>query len=138
MKVDQTRRNSLPGVKPSSGSRGVKSSNFDSLLVSEQKIDPVASTNRISSVDAVVAMQEITADNKDETRAKNRASLILDKLEDIRMGLLLGQIPKSNLEELSKILKVARENSVDSNLLEIIDDVELRAKIELAKLEIIN
>ena len=83
-------------------------------------------------------MQEVTDDNKDERRVKNRASLILDKLEDIRMGLLLGQIPKSKLEELSKILKVARENSVDSNLLEIIDDVELRAKIELAKLEIIN
>ena len=138
MKVDQTRRNSLRGVKPSSGSRGVKSSNFDSLLMSEQKIDPVASTNRISSGDAVVAMQEVTDDKKDERRVKNRASLILDKLEDIRMGLLLGQIPKSKLEELSKILKVARENSVDSNLLEIIDDVELRAKIELAKLEIIN
>ena len=138
MKVDQTRRNSLPGVKPSSGSRGVKSSNFDSLLMSEQKIDPVASTNRISSVDAVVGMQEITDDNKDERGAKNRANLILDKLEDIRMGLLLGEIPKSNLEELSKVLRVARENSVDSKLLEIIDDIELRAKIELAKLEIIN
>ena len=138
MKVDQTRRNSLPGVKPSSGSRGVKSSNFDSLLISEQKIDPVASTNRISSVDAVVGMQEITDDNKDERSAKNRANLILDKLEDIRMGLLLGEIPKSNLEELSKVLKVARENSVDSKLLEIIDDIELRAKIELAKLEMIN
>ena len=138
MKVDQTRRNSLPGVKPSSGSRGVKSSNFDSLLISEQKIDPVASTNRISSVDAVVGMQEITDDNKDERGAKNRANLILDKLEDIRMGLLLGQIPKSKLEELSKILKVARDNTVDSKLLEIIDDIELRAKIELAKLEIIN
>jgi MoaA/NifB/PqqE/SkfB family radical SAM enzyme len=136
--VDQTRRNSLPGVKPSSGSRGVKSSNFDSLLISEQKIDPVASTNRISSVDAVVGMQEITDDNKDERGAKNRANLILDKLEDIRMGLLLGEIPKSNLEELSKVLQVARENSVDSKLLEIIDDIELRAKIELAKLEIIN
>ena len=138
MKVDQTRRNSLPGVKPSSGSRGVKSGNFDSLLISEQKIDPVASTNRISSVDAVVGMQEITDDNKDERGAKNRANLILDKLEDIRMGLLLGEIPKSNLEELSKVLRVARENSVDSKLLEIIDDIELRAKIELAKLEIIN
>ena len=138
MKVDQTRRNSLRGVKPSSGSRGVKSSNFDSLLMSEQKIDSVASTNRISSVDAVVGMQEITDDNKDERDAKNRANLILDKLEDIRMGLLLGEIPKSNLEELSKVLKVARENSVDSKLLEIIDDIELRAKIELAKLEIIN
>ena len=138
MKVDQTRRNSLPGIKPSSGSRSVKSSNFDSLLISEQKIDPVASTNRISSVDAVVGMQEITDDNKDERGAKNRANLILDKLEDIRMGLLLGEIPKSNLEELSKVLQVARENSVDSKLLEIIDDIELRAKIEIAKLEIIN
>ena len=135
MKVDQTRRNSLAGVKRSSGSRGVASSDFDSLLISEQKIDAVAATNRISSVDAVVGLQEITGDNTDERGAKNRANLILDKLEDIRMGLLMGQIPKSNLEELSKILAVARERSIDSSLLEIIEDVELRAKIELAKLE---
>ena len=138
MKVDQTRRNSLAGVKRSSGSRGVASSDFDSLLISEQKIDDVAITNRISSVDAVVALQEITGDNTDERGAKNRANLILDKLEDIRMGLLMGQISKSNLEELSKILIVARENSIDANLLEIIEDIELRAKIELAKLEIIK
>ena len=136
MKVDQTRRNSLAGVKRSSRNRGVASSDFDSLLISEQKIDAVAATNRISSVDAVVGLQEITGDNTDERGAKNRANLILDKLEDIRMGLLMGQIPKSNLEELSKILILARENSIDSNLLEIIEDIELRAKIELAKLEI--
>ena len=138
MKVDQTRRNSLAGVKRSSSNRGVASSDFDSLLISEQKIDAVAATNRISSVDAVVGLQEITGDNTDERGAKNRANLILDKLEDIRMGLLMGQIPKSNLEELSKILILARENSIDSNLLEIIEDIELRAKIELAKLEIIT
>ena len=138
MKVDQTRRNSLSSVKRSSGSRGVANSDFDSLLISEQKIDAVAATNRISSVDAVVALQEITGDDTDEKGAKNRANLILDKLEDIRMGLLMGQIPKSNLEELSKILILARENSIDSNLLEIIEDIELRAKIELAKLEIIT
>lgn len=135
MKVDQTRRNSVAGVKRSSGSRGVASSDFDSLLISEQKIDAVAASNRISSVDAVVALQEITGDNTDERGAKNRANLILDKLEDIRMGLLMGQIPKSNLDELSRILIVARENSIDANLLEIIEDIELRAKIELAKLE---
>ena len=135
MKVDQTRRNSLAGVKRSSGSTGVTSSDFGSLLTSEQKIDDVATTNRISSVDAVVALQEITGDNTDERGAKNRANLILDKLEDIRMGLLMGQIPKSNLDELSRILIVARENSIDANLLEIIEDIELRAKIELAKLE---
>ena len=119
MKVDQTRRNSPASVKRSSGNRGVESSDFDSLLISEQKIDAVAATNRISSVDAVVGLQEITGDNRDERGAKNRANLILDKLEDIRMGLLLGQIPKTNLEELSKILISARENSIDSNLLEI-------------------
>ena len=138
MKVDQTRRNSLASVKRSSGNRGVESSDFDSLLISEQKIDSVAATNRISSVDSVLALQEITGDNPDERGAKSRANLILDKLEDIRMGLLMGQIPKSNLEELSKILIVARENSIDSNLLQVIEDIELRAKIELAKLEIIT
>ena len=138
MKVDQTRRNSPASVKRSSGNRGVESSDFDSLLTSEQKIGSVAAANRISSVDSVVALQEITGDNRDEGGAKSRANLILDKLEDIRMGLLMGQIPKSNLEELSKILIVARENSIDSNLLQVIEDIELRAKIELAKLEIIS
>ena len=43
---------------------------------------------------------------------------------------------KDEIEELSKILILARENSIGSNLLEIIEDIELRAKIELAKLEI--
>ena len=39
---------------------------------------------------------------------------------------------------LSEILKAARETAVDSNLLELLDDIELRAKIELAKLDVIN
>ena len=50
----------------------------------------------------------------------------------------MGQIPKSDLMALSDILTVAREKVVDSSLLELLDDIELRAKIELAKLDAIN
>ena len=138
MKVDQTRRSSVSKVKASRGSAGVQAGQFSNLLTSEQKVESIASTNRISAMDSVVSVQEISGEDAGNSGTKKRAHQILDRLEDVRMGLLMGQISKSDLMALSEILKAARETAVDSNLLELLDDIELRAKIELAKLDVIN
>ena len=138
MKVDQTRRSSVNKVKSSRGSTGVQGGQFSNLLTSEQKVDAVTSSNRISAMDSVVSVQEISGEGGGNSGTKKRAHQILDRLEDLRMGLLMGQIPKSDLMALSDILTVAREKVVDSSLLELLDDIELRAKIELAKLDAIN
>jgi hypothetical protein len=98
----------------------------------------IASTNRISAMDSIVSVQEVSDDDGGDSGTKKRAHQILDRLEDVRMGLLMGQIPKSDLMALSDILTVAREKVVDPSLLELLDDIELRAKIELAKLDAIN
>ena len=111
---------------------------INNLLTSEQKVDVIASTNRISAMDSIVSVQEVSDDDGGDSGTKKRAHQILDRLEDVRMGLLMGQIPKSDLVALSDILTVAREKVVDSSLLELLDDIELRAKIELAKLDAIN
>ena len=89
-------------------------------------------------MDSVVNVQEISGEDAGNSGTKKRAHQILDRLEDVRMGLLMGQISKSDLMALSEILKAARETAVDPNLLELLDDIELRAKIELAKLDVIN
>ena len=138
MKVDQTRRSSVSKVKTSRGGGAVQDGHFNNLLTSEQKVDVIASTNRISAMDSIVSVQEVSDDDGGDSGTKKRAHQILDRLEDVRMGLLMGQIPKSDLMALSDILTVAREKVVDSSLLELLDDIELRAKIELAKLDAIN
>jgi hypothetical protein len=59
---------------------------------------------------------------------------MLDKLEEIRLGLLLGTIPQSRLEQLAHLVRAQRELVNDPKLTAILDEIELRAAVELAKL----
>ena len=59
---------------------------------------------------------------------------MLDNLEEIRLGLLLGTIPVSRLEQLAQLVRAQREQVNDPKLTAILDEIELRAAVELAKL----
>ncbi len=59
---------------------------------------------------------------------------MLDELEQIRLGLLLGQIPRARLEQLAQMVRARREQLDDPKLIAILDEIELRAAVELAKL----
>ena len=50
-------------------------------------------------------------------------------------GLLLGHIPRDRLSRIINALAAEREKNLDPGLVQIINDIELRAKVELAKLE---
>ena len=59
--------------------------------------------------------------------------MMLERLEEIRAGLLLGAIPRSQLVDLARVAQETRENFVDPALNDVLDDIELRARVELAK-----
>jgi hypothetical protein len=59
---------------------------------------------------------------------------MLDHLEEIRLGLLLGTIPMAKLEQLGQLVRAKRDQINDPQLLAILDEIELRAAVELAKL----
>jgi hypothetical protein len=85
----------------------------------------------------VLALQEApdaTTRNRARQRAKERGGLMLDHLEEIRLGLLTGTIPVAKLEQLGQLVRAKREQIDDPKLLEILDEIELRAAVELAKL----
>src|ERR1700742_1452688 len=57
----------------------------------------------LSDFNAVLALQEApdaTTRIRARQRAKERGNLMLDHLEELRMGLLLGTVPVSKLESL--------------------------------------
>lgn len=89
----------------------------------------------VSAVDALLSVQEAgDATQGRNGRARDWGLDILDRLDEIRMGLLTGSIPLHQLEGLTALIARQRERGVDRRLSDILDDIELRARVELAKL----
>jgi hypothetical protein len=89
----------------------------------------------VGAVDALIALQEVGADGGGRKRARQRAEDMLDRLEEIRIGLLDGHIPRERLEQLVKMCAERSEYPGDPQLAEVMAEIELRARVELAKLE---
>lgn len=66
--------------------------------------------------------------------APRRGFDLLDRLDEIRMGLLMGTIPTDRLNNLLRLVRGSRDGAMDPKLNAILDDIELRAMVELAKL----
>ena len=59
---------------------------------------------------------------------------LLNRLDDLRLAILDGVLSKDKLTELAHNLRQKRQNSDDPKLNEIINEIELRAEVEIAKL----
>lgn len=90
----------------------------------------------LSGVSTVLALQGTpdSTERRARQRAVQRGDAMLDDLEEIRLGLLLGAISRARLEQLAQLVRVRREQVDDPKLMAILDEIELRAAVELAKL----
>lgn len=88
----------------------------------------------IASVDALIALQEVPDALTGRAKASRRGRDMLDVLEDVRDGLLTGSVSRATLQRLLMLVNVKREDFVDPELQVVLDEIELRARVELAKL----
>ena len=56
-------------------------------------------------------------------------------LDEVRDGLLAGGIPRATLNRLATAVSKRQEGFSDPKLQGVLDEIELRARVELAKLE---
>lgn len=95
-----------------------------------------ADAGSVNSVDSILAVQEVD----DQTQQRGRrlgiqyGGDVLDQLEELRRDLLLGAIDKNKLGSLAQQMRAHRRQIDDPRLNEIIDEIELRAEVEIAKL----
>ena len=135
MKVDQARRSNVSNTKRSKSTIKSGEMAFTAVLDGEIKTERPSPNVKVATLDAIVPIDSATVEEQHKNLAKGRAVFILDRLEDIRQGLLLGAISQSGLQELARTIREARGETLDPKMSDILDDIELRAKIELAKLE---
>lgn len=93
----------------------------------------VSGVSPIASVDALLAVQEVGMPGERRQHPGARGERLLDHLDEIRMGLLRGGIARGTLVELARELDVARAQVSDPRLAEVLDEIDLRARVELAK-----
>lgn len=94
------------------------------------------STSNVQSVDALLALQSIDDSLQGKKRkAVRRGNKMLDMLEDIRLGLLSGSLSTRVLQQLERLC-LDVEASGDPRIDAVLDDINLRAQVELAKLEV--
>ncbi len=99
------------------------------------KTSAVSGTGPLAAVDALLSVQEVTDSTKGRTRGAVRAQFMIDGLDEIRQGLLIGAIPKSKLAALVEVVREERDQADDAKLSALLDEIELRAAVELAKLD---
>lgn len=99
-----------------------------------QPVSSVGATAPLANIDALLALQEAPTSTEGRSKGLLRANVMLDSLEELRRGLLLGRIPLSKLQSLANAARERKSNVNDSALEEILTDIELRAEVELAKL----
>ncbi|MBA8666668.1 flagellar assembly protein FliX [Holosporaceae bacterium 'Namur'] len=112
------------------------SSGFSTLLASEaDEKEEVARAANTSAVSSLFFLQE--ADLPDISRQQNfaRGEDLLAKLKEFKDSLLSGNISKDKLEEIKAKLSFERVKTEDKKLEALLDEIELRAHVELAKYE---
>lgn len=88
----------------------------------------------LGAIAPMMGLQEIDDALARSRRGRSRASSLLDQLEEIRLELLLGGISQGRLQQLAHMVEARRPEIDDQKLAEILDEIDLRARVELAKL----
>jgi hypothetical protein len=97
--------------------------------------DGASAPERASAPDALFSIQEVETamDRRSRGRVIRRADGLLDQLSDLQADLLAGVVPAARLQALTDMLRAKREGVDDPRLSDLIDQIELRAQVELAK-----
>ena len=100
------------------------------------KADVAGDSGAAVPITSLLSVQEVKGD---ATADQQRGRLILwgehvlDHLDQIRHDLLLGAIPLERLNSLAQTMRDRKANISDPDLRSLINEIELRAEVEIAK-----
>jgi hypothetical protein len=136
MKIDPTGPARGAGsVRRSEKSGATRSGEFARHLDSPAAGTGVSGGNPVGAVNTFLSIQEVDDPLHSRKRAKQRAEDILDELDAMRDGLLSGTLARESIIRLAGLVRMRRPDVTDPALKEVLDEIELRAEVELAKLD---
>jgi len=120
--------------KPATGT----SSTFSVSDPAEVRGSVVAGPGPIGALDSILMLQGLDDSTDGRSKAAAHGEKLLDMLDEVRDGLLAGGVPRTTLNRLANAVTRRHDQFNDPKLQGVLDEIELRAHVELAKLEMMD
>jgi hypothetical protein len=114
---------------------GATGSGFAVSEAPESHASIVAGPGPIAALDSILMLQGMDDSTDGRSKGLARGEQLLDLLDSVRDGLLAGGIPRATLNRLAAAVTRRHDSFADPKLQDVLDQIELRAHVELAKLE---
>lgn len=139
MKVDNT-----PGVRGTTATRradkgAARGGEFARHLDGSSQASGTGAAAGVSvaaGIAGILSLQEVDDATASRKRAVRRAETLLDRLDELRHGLLMGTLSRAQLGELAMLVSQRRDSVEDPKLAELLDEIDLRVQVEIAKYEV--
>jgi len=132
LRVENTARANSVSNRGGVGRAGQNGGFFVDDGVTAQRAAAAAPIAATSGIDALLALQAVEDPMLATKKALRRGNALLDALETIKADLLIGQVSEGRLNQVMVLIGQARERNLPG-LDDVLDDIELRARVELAK-----
>ena len=98
-----------------------------------------AATQSIAQLDALLAIQGAEDPTERESRGRmiTRADKTLDLLDTVRDKMLGGGLTVGDMIDVADVVASHREKISDPKLTDLMDEVDLRAQVEIAKMRVV-
>ena len=136
MRVTQARRSNASQATRSARSAGARDGQFQlpEGRATARRAE-ISGPATVSSVDTIVALQAVEEPSDRRRKAVKTGDRILDLLDKLKIGLLSGQVSVTNLDALKTTIERQQSLESDPELNDVLKQIDLRARVELAKLK---
>ena len=133
--------NGPSGAAPTGGNRPTRAAGGFSMpqatgTASASATTAAAPSSAVADLSALMALQGVETATERRRRAVRRGGTLLDRLEELKLALLSGEAGENALERLGRTLREERPEDEDADLTGLLQQIDLRAAVELAKAEV--
>jgi Class II flagellar assembly regulator len=119
------------GGRPGDAAAGEFTRYVDTRSSAPRNVPPATP---LAGLGGMLAIQEVPDAAADRRRAVRRGHGLLDELQELQLGLIEGRLSDATLRGLAARLEETRPALDDPKLASLLDQIEIRAAIEMAKL----
>lgn len=137
MKIDGPSKTQGAGKSSKTKKTGKTDSTFGDMVASAAKeTSAAAATQSIAKVDALLAVDGVgsATEGKARKQARDRADKILRQMDHMRLAILTGNLTIGQVIDIADVVASHREKINDPNLTAVLDEIDMRAQIEIAKM----
>lgn len=137
MKIEGPSKTQKSSKVGKAGKTGKTDGTFGDMVTSAaQGTTETAATQSIAKVDALLAVQgtESATERAAKRRMYDRGEAVLRKLDHLRLAILTGNMTLGQVIDIADVVASHREKINDPKMTAVLDEIDLRAQIEIAKM----